>query len=199
MTKNDFYFELSKKLSALPIQEVEQRWEFYSEIIDDYIEDGLSEEEAVLKLGSVDEIATQILSETPLSMIVKEKIKHKRKMNAWEIVLLVLGFPVWFPILISVLVVLFSVYMVLWSVIFTFWAVFASFVATAIAGLLAGIVFIPLGLFLQGFLFIACSFVLAGLSIFCFFGCKYATKGLLLLTKKILLFIKHCFVKKEEV
>ena len=199
MTKNDFCFVLSKKLSALPIEDFKQRWEFYSEIIDDYTEEGLSEEEAVEKLGSVDEIATQILSETPLSTIVKEKIKNKRKMNAWEIVLLVLGFPVWFPILVSLFAIVFSIYMVLWSVITTFWAVFASFVATAIAVLLAGIVFIPLGLFTQGLLFIACSFVLTGLSIFCFFGCKYATKGLVLFTKKILLFIKHSFVNKEAV
>lgn len=198
MTKKNFYSELSKKFSALPIDEFEQRWEFYSEIIDDYTEEGLSEEEAVEKLGSVDEIATQILSETPLSTIVKGKIKNKRKMNAWEIVLLVLGFPVWFPILVSLFTIAFSIYMVLWSVIFAFWSVFASFVATAIAVLLAGIVFIPLGLFTQGLLFIACSFVLAGLSVFWFFGCKYATKGLLILTRKILLFIKHCFVKKEE-
>ncbi len=198
MTRNDLYSELSKKLSALPIEEVEQRWEFYSEIIDDYVEDGLSEEEAVEKLGSVDEVATQILSETPLSTIVKEKIKNKRKMNAWEIVLLVLGFPVWFPILVSFFAVAFSLYVVLWSVVMTFWAVFVAFVVSALAGMIAGISLICISLTSQGFLFIASTFVLTGLSIFLFYGCLFSSKGLLILTKKIVLYIKHCFIKKED-
>ena len=198
MTKNDFTLKLREKLSGIPFEEVEERLSFYDEMIDDRMEEGLTEEDAVASIGSVDEIATEILSDIPLSMIVKEKIKNKRKMKAWEIVLLILGFPVWFPIIVSLFAVAFSLYIVLWSVIITFWSVFASFVAIAFVVLLAGVVFIPLGLFSQGFLFIGCSFVLAGLSVFWFFGCKYATKGLLILTKKILLFIKHCFVNKEE-
>jgi len=39
--------------------------------------------------------------------------------------------------------------------------------------------------------------VLAGLSVFVFFGCKAATKGLIILTKKTALAVKKCFIKKE--
>ena len=40
--------------------------------------------------------------------------------------------------------------------------------------------------------------VCAGLSIFMFFGCKAVTKGILILTKKIALRIKSCFIRKEN-
>ena len=43
-----------------------------------------------------------------------------------------------------------------------------------------------------------CNFILAGLSVFLFFGCKAATKGIVLLTKAIALGIKKSFVGKES-
>ena len=36
-----------------------------------------------------------------------------------------------------------------------------------------------------------------GLSVFMFYGCIGATKGFVLLSKKIAVFIKNCFIKKE--
>ena len=102
MRKQEFIFELWKKLSDLPKGEVEERLSFYSEMIDDRMEDGLPEEEAVSEIGSPDEIAAQIMGDIPLSKIVKEKIKPKRKLSALEIVQLVVGFPLSFPLLIVV-------------------------------------------------------------------------------------------------
>ena len=60
MTKEEFISELRKKLSGLPEKEIEEGLSFYCEIIDDKIEEGFSEEEAVSGVGSVDEIASQI-------------------------------------------------------------------------------------------------------------------------------------------
>ena len=42
-------------------------------------------------------------------------------------------------------------------------------------------------------------FFCVGLSIFAFFGCKAATKGIFILTKKIVLGIKNLLLKKEVV
>lgn len=78
MTKLQFLLSLHNKLSGLPQNEIEERLNFYSEMIEDRIEDGLSEEEAVSEIGTVDEIAEQIVSDIPLTKIVKEKIKPKR-------------------------------------------------------------------------------------------------------------------------
>ncbi len=197
MNKKEFLDKLKARLSSLPKQDVEERLSFYSEIIDDRIEEGLSEGEAISQIGSVDEVVSQIIADIPLSNIIKEKTKSKRKLKAWEIVLLVLGSPVWASLLVSAFAVIFSLYIVLWSVIASLWAVFASFVACAPLGVLAGIVFAISGNGPSGIFMIGAGIFSAGLSIFLFFLCKISTKGVLLLTKVIALGIKKCFVKKE--
>ena len=67
----------NEKLSELPSDEVDERLNFYSEIISDRIEDGMPEEEAVAKMGTVDEVAEQIIGDIPLSSILKKKIKSR--------------------------------------------------------------------------------------------------------------------------
>ena len=75
MTKQEFIFELYTKLKNFPKKEVDESIAFYSEIIEDNIEDGLTEEQAVSKLGSIDEIVNQIASQIPLTKIVKQNAK----------------------------------------------------------------------------------------------------------------------------
>lgn len=198
MTKMMFILSLSEKLSGLPKSEIEERLSFYSEMIEDRIEDGLKEEDAVNEIGSVDEIADQIISEIPLTKIAKEKISTGRKLRVWEIILLALGSPVWLSLLISAFSVIVSLYAAMWSVIVALWASFAAFVGGGVGGLVGGIAItafinVPAGLAL-----IAAGLVLAGLSIFMFFGCKYATKGILILTEKTVFLIKRLFLGREE-
>ncbi len=198
MTKLGFLLSLKDRLSGLPQNEVEERLSFYSEMIEDRIEEGLSEEDAVSAVGSVDEIAAQILADVPRTENVVENCRSKKRLNVWEIVLLVLGFPVWFPLLIAGIAVIFSLYVSLWSVIISFWAVFASFVGCAIAGIIGGIGFALWSSRLTGIAIIAAGIVLTGLSIFLFYGCKAATGGTLLLTKRIGRSIRNLFLRREE-
>ena len=199
MRKQEFIFELWKKLSDLPKGEVEERLSFYAEMIDDRMEEGLSEEEAVSAIGSPDEIAAQIMGDIPLSKIVKEKIKPKRRLTATEIVLLVIGFPLWFPLLIVVpFSVIFSLYATLWSVIVSLWAVFGSLIGSAAGVLIGGVCFIAVGYMPSGIFLIGASLFCAGLSVFLFYGCKAATKGTVWLTKKSVLWTKNLFIGKEK-
>jgi beta-galactosidase len=62
----------------------------------------------------------------------------------------------------------------------------------------AGVIFICTDNVIAGIAMIGAGLVLAGLSIFFFFGCKAATKGIIILTQKIARGIKNCFIKKEE-
>ena len=197
MTKKEFLDELKKELSGLPDEDIVRSIEFYSEMIDDRIEDGCAEEEAVADIGDVKNVARQILSEIPISKLVKERVKPKRKLQALEIVLLVLGSPIWLSLMIAAFSVLLSVYVVIWSVVITMWSVFVSLVAGAFGGISAGVIFICTDNLFSGLAMLAASLILAGLTIFAFFGCKAATKGILVLTKKMLLSVKSCFVKKE--
>lgn len=191
MNKLEFLDSLRSGLVGLPMTAIEDRVNFYSEMIDDRIEDGLSEEEAVAEIGNVEDIVSQIIGETPLFEIVKEKVHKKRKLRAWEIVLLTLGFPVWFPIIISLLIVIFTLYICLW-------VVFVCFVACALAGFMCSIIFMVEGHSLAAIFMLAAGFVLAGLSIFMFYCCILATKGTAMLLKKSVLGIKNIFVEKEN-
>ena len=170
---------------------------FYSEMIDDRIEEGLTEEEAIAAVGSAQEIASQIVADIPLSKIAKERIKPRRRLKSWEIVLLALGSPIWLSLAISAVAVMISVYAVLWSLIASLWAVFASFAACGGGGIVAGITLAAMGNGISGVMLIGAALVCAGLSIFIFFGCLTATKNSVLLTKKIVLWTKKLFVKKE--
>ena len=82
MKKQEFLARLRKSLRGLPKNDVEERLTFYGEMIDDGIEDGLSEEDAVSRIGSVDEIARRTIADIPLAKIAKERIKPKRKLSA---------------------------------------------------------------------------------------------------------------------
>ena len=198
MNKTEFLSALRERLSHLPCEDVEERINFYSEMIDDRIEDGLPEAEAVREIGTVEEVVTEIISSIPLTRIVKNKIKKKESLGAWEIVLLILGSPFWFSLLIAAVSVTLSLYAVLWSVIISLWAVFSALVC-------GGVGLIPIGVILTlnhaiptGFAYIGIGLFAVGLSIFFFFGCKYATVGGAILTKKIFIGIKKCFIGKEN-
>lgn len=60
-------------------------------------------------------------------------------------------------------------------------------------------VFAVRGNALTGLAMIGAGIFCAGLSIFLFFGCKEATRGTLLLTKKTALGMKSLLIGKEEV
>lgn len=197
MTKMKFLMALHDKLAGLPKDDVEERLNFYSEMIEDRMEEGLLEDDAVAAVGSVEEIAEQIVAEIPLTKIAKEKIKPKRKLHAWEIVLLAVGSPIWVSLLIAGFAVLFSLYISAWAVIISLWAVFASMVGCSVGVVLAGFVFIFAVNGLTGAAMIAAALVCAGLSILMFLGCAETTKAFLYLTKIVLLWIKKCFIKKE--
>lgn len=197
MLKQEFLAQLRDALCGLPQCDIDERLTFYSEIIDDRMEDGLPEEEAVAAVGSVDEIFTQMVAEIPFSKIVKERIKPKRRLTAWEIVLLALGSPIWLSLGIAAFAVILSLYISLWAVVISLWAVFGSLVGCALGGIVAAIVFACSGNLLTGIAMLGAGMLLAGLSIFMFFGCRAATKGTVLLAKKMALSIKNCFIRKE--
>lgn len=199
MTKIQFILALNEKLTSLPKKETEERINFYIEMIDDRIEEGMTEEEAVVAIGNIDEIAAQIISETPLTKIAKEKIKPKRKFEIWEIVLFVLGSPIWISLLIAFIAVIFSIYVVLWSVIISFWAIFISLCACTLYGIISGTFFAIKGNIIGVIALIGAGMICSGLSIFTFYGCKAITKAMIRLTKKLTLGIKKMFMKKSDV
>ena len=198
MNKQQFLDELSDKLYGLPKTDVEERINFYSEMIDDCIEDGLTEEDAVAKIGSVDDIVKQIVDDTPILKIVKEKHKQKRKLSGGELALVIAGSPIWGSLLIAFVAVIFALYVSIFAVVVSLWSVFVSFIASAFAGLIVGIIYMFGNNLLSGLAMISATLVICGLAIFLYFACKYATKWVIKLPKKVIYFIKKLFIKREE-
>ena len=195
MNKKEFLDKLKKGLDGLPQEDIEERLNFYSEMIDDRIEEGHKEKEAVSDIGPDDDIIKQIISQTPLTKIVKQRVKPKRALEAWEIILIILGFPIWFSILISLFAIVFSIYITFWSIIISLWCVEFSMIISTIFVMIAAIFLVAK---INILTLIGIILFLIGISILLFFICKLITKTLILLTKKIILGIKSLLIKKEE-
>ncbi len=145
MTKSEFLTQLRERLQGLPDNEVAERVTFYREMIDDRMDDGVPEEEAVAAAGSLDAIVDEVLKDKPLGRMVLETVKPQRRMQAWEIVLLVVGAVVWLPLLIPVLAVAFALAVTAFALLVAAFAVVVAFAAAAIAGIAEGVILLCRG------------------------------------------------------
>lgn len=198
MNRQEFLMQLRKGLEGLPKNDIEERLAFYEEMIEDRMVEGYSEEEAVKAIGTIEEIVAQTISETPLIRIARERIKLERKLTIMEIVLLIIGSPIWFSLVVACLAVVLSLYVALWAIIISLWVIFGALIVCAVCGLIACIVNLISGKAISGFIILSIGFICGGLSIFMFYGCKIVTKFIVQLTKKITMMIKNCFIKKEK-
>ena len=199
MNKQEFFDALKNELSHLPKSEVEERLNFYSEMIDDRIEEGDSEEEAVLAVGSVADVALQIRNDASSVRGEDEKIKkeEKKELRGWQIALLIVGAPLWIPLVIAAVAVILALYAVLWSLIVSAWAVFGTFAGCLLGGVGSGIILMCTNNLPIGLAMIGAGFVCGGLAILAFFGCLAATKASARFSKKIVIGIVNIFRKKE--
>ncbi len=80
MLKNEFLTALRENLTSLPQEDLERVLDYYSEIIDDCMEDGMTEEEATAEIGSVQEAIANVLSTNPERAV--ETVKEKTIVSA---------------------------------------------------------------------------------------------------------------------
>ena len=122
MNKKEFLAVLRKGLGCLSYEEQDKWLDFYSEMIDDRLEDGLTEEDAVAAIGAVEAVIEQILVQSQ----PEKKQKVKRELKTWQVILLIVGAPLWFSLLIAVVSIVFSVLVTVWSVVISFYATAVS-------------------------------------------------------------------------
>ena len=197
MDKKEFLAALEARLAGLPEADRRSSLDFYAEMLDDLMEGGMTEQEAVASLGSVDAIAQEILMDTPLPKLIKAKMKPKRRMRAWEIILIAVGSPVWLPILIALFAVALSLYITLWAVVISLYAADLAFAISAPAGIIAAIALFVSGKPTAALLFLGAGLVLAGLTVLWLLLCNLTAKGVWQLGKLTLRGIKACFIRKE--
>lgn len=198
MTKQLFLNELSAALHGLPREERYRTLSYYDELIDDRMEDGQSEEDAVESLGSPEQIAREILGEEepPVSTGTGRKV--------WMIILLVLGFPFWGSLLLAAAIVLLCVYICLFLPAFVLGVLALAFLAGALigvvgtpfliwdVGLLTG--GLPTGLFQLGM-----SVALLGLAVLSALGFYFTGKTTVKAGRAIWRWIRRSFAKKGRV
>ena len=89
-------------------------------MIDDRIEEGLSEEAAVAAVGSAESIKAQLLESNAKA---DEEMSKKIKLTSGEITLLILGSPIWVSLIVVAAAVAITLYAVLWTLTAVAWAV----------------------------------------------------------------------------
>ena len=197
MTKSEFIQTLEAKLNGLPQEEICKSTTYYSEQIEDRKEDGMTEEQAVADLESIDIIAQRIIddynescaqngkkadsndvSNIPVSQNTAAQGTVNRAKFSDKQVILIIVLVVTFPVWIGLLAGACGVYIGLWGgVIGICAATFGLFVA-AVACLIS----LPFSaVFSIGSVFMALGSVLLlfGLSFLFGFGAFYAAKGLI--------------------
>ena len=81
MKREEFIEALKLALKDLPDQEIQSSLAYFNEMIDDRIDEGMTEEEAIADMGRVDESATKLLAENQtLVNRVKDKFIPKRRL-----------------------------------------------------------------------------------------------------------------------
>lgn len=197
MRKNEFLSALRDRLSEIPAADVKRSLEFYGEMIDDGMEDGYSEENAVAAIGTPDEIARRIISELPLSQLVKAKVQNRRSSGAGEILLLILGAPLWIPLLLTAAAVMLAIYIFLWSVVISLYAVSVSSGACVLAFLVFFFLFLLQSKFVEAAALLGFSLIGIGLGIALFIAAHYAAIGLVRLVPWAAKITKKALMKKE--
>ena len=149
MNKKGFERALSRKLRGLSREERQDSVNFYREMIQDRVGEGMSEEDAVAQLGDIDELAAQLCGDGA------DAPKKRAGISIWQILLIVLGSPIWLSMLLALLAVLLSVFVVAWIVVASLYAVVLSLAVCGPAGIAALALGFIKGIAQQGVLLLA--------------------------------------------
>lgn len=153
MDKTDFLVDLQKKLKRYGVKNANDYIDYYSEYLDDLIENGMSDYEAINKIGGLQKVLLEILSDE--NVVIPQTSKR-----AMGLLFLSLGLPLWGPVVAGI-------YIIILAVIFAFGVSALAFVVSGLWLFLGSFVVIfKLGLLYAGFQF-GMALILLGLAVIC--------------------------------
>lgn len=135
MNKKEFLEYLKRKLRSFGEENAADAISYYDEIIDDKIKDGMTEEEAVASIGSLDSVA----ADTVADMVANKKTRNTG--NAAFVLIGICLTPVLFPLAIA----LFCVYVTVFAVWISLTAGFGATAGGLIIGGFAAFAFTDVG------------------------------------------------------
>lgn len=196
MNRETYFLEIEQGLYGLPREDIARWLDYYRESLEDRIEDGLDEQQAMAQMGTPAEVVQQILAQTPLVRVLRSRVTPQKHMPAWAIVALVIGSPLWLALALSALAVVISVYAVLWSLLITFYAVDVAFAGAGVGCLGGAFALFLGGHFAPGLLCVAAGLLCAGLAILCFLPLGRMTRATVKACGYFMVFVKTIFVGK---
>lgn len=197
MNKSEFLNELKQLLRDLPISDATAALDYYSEAINDMLEDGAGESEIEKSLGTPDEIARQIINDCQ-STASPQKANGKTHLSPIIIVLLILGSPIWLSLAIAAASIIITAYALLWTAVAVAWSIFVAVCASAVAALTAAFSSLFLGSFGYAAVCLGVFLTLIGVSILMTIGCAKLTAAIALLSKRLAVGTASLFKRKES-
>lgn len=147
MTRNEFISSLSARLHSIPGTERQKALDWYSELICDRMEE-MPEADAVSGIGSVDEIADEILSQYRQNTTAVQptggtepqsrRSPDKGVNTALVIFAAVVLSPIWLPLLITGLSLALVAVLLVWCAVVTVGVMLVSAAAVGAVGLVYG-------------------------------------------------------------
>ena len=200
MSRRAFLEELARRLSRLPKVEIDRLVTYYDEMIQDRTEDGMAEEAAVESIGSIEDAVESAMYEAPLSTLMKARVKESREKASnkglW-IFLVILGSPIWLPLIITFGAVLLTVYAVIWICVLTFYITELALAVSCVGGFAIGLVRLIVDSVPGGLCLIGIALIAGAGAIFMFKPLGILTKGLAKATMAVARKVKSLFIRKE--
>lgn len=191
MTKSTFIDTLRGLLESLNEDECNKFISYYEEIIEDYKESGLSEQEVIKKIGSPKSVANNILREQD-SININIPSFNSKLLN---IILLILGFPLWGSLLLTVVLLILSAYIIIWCIPFTTGVSSIAFFVSALVSIV-GAPFMIADVLTVGIVQLGLGVSSVGVSILLGLITIYLSKKFIVITKKLTFKVFKSFNKK---
>lgn len=201
MNKQEFLSALQRRLKSLPKQECQKMLDYYAEMIEDRMEEGVSEESAVQDLSNVEMIASQILASQP----TKEK-NFSNPVKGLIVALLILGSPLWACIGLALLALIFTSVLLILTAYILIWMIPVLALVFMVAGLIVccvsivGAPFVMSSNFMTGLLQLGIGFLAAGFSILAGLFMVMVSRFFVRMTGGFSCWLKkHLFCRMKEV
>ncbi len=190
MTKNEFTEELKSRINHLPKSERKKLLQYYYEMISERMEEGMTEAQAIDALGNLDEL----FAEFPPA---KKEPKKGIKLRAWHIIMLIIGAPLWIPLIAVMLCLVLAFYIVIWALVICFYVVFVALAASGFAITMASFISIFYGGAPYFFLLFGAGAVVSGFAILWLLVCNLFAKAMAKVTAKTAKGLFRFFFKKK--
>jgi uncharacterized membrane protein len=191
MNKSEFLSVLGNHLKSLEKEEYNKFITFYDEMIEDYKENGYTEEEAIKKIGSPQSIASDIIDGQE-TVILNIPSTGSKMLN---IILLILGFPLWGSLLLALVLCILSAYIIILCIPFTTGVSAISFFVISLVSIL-GSPFMMADTLAVGLIQLGVGIASLGISFLLILLTIFISKKVALVTKSFTLKLTGVFHKK---